>query len=497
MSHFIDLSSTWLQRRPPSGSSRLSFLNITLVSMAIIMAALLGIALPAIGREILLGPLLLFGGLLLLIHPILGLLLITATIPLENLAVFEGEVTITRLLGIGVLGAWFARKLLRHESWQVILSSNLIKLMIVILGLAVASALWAAYPSEALSGSSQLFRLFLLIVLVSDLANSWQRVTWLVRGSVVAGFGAAILTMQQYLAGNVSSSGRAGEGIAGGINATALVLVTLIPFAFYLIRARAGHPWRLLGMLYVAVATFAVAATFSRASLIVLLFVISAEVWQTLKSPSGRGWVILALGSILVAALAVSPRSELDEQLVTRAQSVVPLIRSTLAEDDSGVLSDRGFHAKVGLAIFLDHQLLGAGYENYGHLFLHDYQFRVSGADRIWGSPRSPHGTYIGLLANLGLLGITLWLGVIAIALYDLVRARSIMSGGKHSDNLRLVETSIYGLLLLSAYGFSTDVHEAKILWLILGMSVAIKRLADQRIQKPNSLTTSGSSIQV
>ena len=495
-SPILDLSSTWLQRREQLLRSPSPIIKLALVGLAITMAGLLGLAVPAKGAEVLAAPIILFAALLFLIRPVLGMLLIAATIPLENLIVFGGEVTATRVLGMGVFGLWLSRKLLRRESWQAVLASPLFIVTISLLGFAVASALWAEYPAEVFDGSLSLFRLFLWGVLVADLANSWDRIAWLVKGLVMFGLGAAILTIQQYLGGSDSLALRAGANIAGGINNTALVLVIIIPFAFYLIRAREGQPWRLFGMLYVTLATFAVTVTFSRMSLIMLALLLSAQFWETLRGPGGRGWLILLAGIILVAAVTMIPKSELGERLLTRVQTIEPYLSSSLAENDAGLLSSRGYHIRVGLAIFQDHPLVGAGYDNFGQLFLHDYQFRVDGAHKIWGSPRSPHGSYNGFLADLGLIGLALWLGVVAIALRNLAIARSIFASTKPSRRFLLVQAVTYGLLLQVAYGFFANVHGEKLVWLLLGLSVAVRYLAIQRVRLRVPVATSNVSVQ-
>ena len=472
-------------------------IKLLLAGLAIIMAGLLGIAVPARGADVLGVPIILFGVLLLLIKPALGMLLIAATIPLENLAIFGGEVTATRILGIGVFGLWFSRKLLRRESWQAVLSSGFLIAAIPLLGFALASALWAGYPEEVFSGSAQLFRLLLWALLVADLANSWDRIAWLVKGTVVFGLGAALLTVQQYWAGNVSPSGRAGGDIAGGINSTAMVLVTIIPFAFYLTRAKEGQAWRQLAILYILVAAFAVTVTFSRMSLIMLTLILSAQFWEAFRGSSGRGWLILMAGVILVAAFVVIPESELGARLEGRAQTVLPYLQSSLAENNAGVLSSRGYHARVGLAIFQDHPLMGAGYDNYGQLFLNDYQFRVPGAAEIWGSPRSPHGSYVGFLANLGLIGLGLWLAVVAIALRNLSFARSVLAKTEPRREYLLVQAVTYGLLLQIAYGLFANVHQEKLFWLFLGMCVAVRFLANQSGRQDEPVTKREVLVQV
>ena len=174
----------------------------------------------------------------------------------------------------------------------------------------------------------------------------------------------------------------------------------------------------------------------------------------------------------------------------------MPYLQSSVAESDTGFLSSRGYHARVGLAIFQDHPLLGAGYENFGQLFLHDYQFRVPGAERIWSSPRSPHSSYVGFLANLGLLGLTLWLAIVAIALRNVAIVQSILARTRPSRESLFVQALTYSLILQIAYGLSANVHNEKLVWLLLGLSVAVRYLADERTQLRLPVAASNVSVQ-
>lgn len=454
---------------------------MVLVAAAVFMASMLGLALPSQGAEVLAVPILLFGGLLLLVHPVFGMLLIAATIPLENLVMFGDEqVTLTRILGTVVFGAWLSRKLLLRESLESVLSTRFFRVTVVLLALALASGLWATYTLDVFSGVYTLFQLFLWSLLVIALANTWDRIEWLAKALVMAGLVTAILTIQQYLTGNVFT-GRAGEGIAGGFNNTAQILVTIVPFAFYLIRARLGWQWGLVSALCVILSLFAVALTFSRMGFIMLTLILFVEYWETIRAHTGRGLLVLITGLTLVIAVAVFHKSEVGERLQRRAQSIAPYLQESIGQNDTGYLSARGYHTRVGLAIFQDHPLLGAGYDNYRRLFLSVYQFRVPGSDSIYGSPRSPHGTYVGFLADLGIVGFALWIGVLGIVLRNLHVAWSILSKTRPSKHYLLVRAVTYAFLLQVAYAWYANVHLEKLVWLLLGLSVAVRLLADQR----------------
>ena len=463
----LDLSSTWPHRR----------LEIVLVGLGIVVASLLGPAVRSRGAEVLGWLAIPFAGLLLLIQPVLGMLLVVMTIPVENVVMYGGEVTATRILGMVVFGLWLSRKLVFRESWQPILSTRFFKATILLLAFAFASILWARYPADVYSSLFQLFRLLLLSLSVIDLVDSWDRADWLVKVLVIAGMVAAMLAIHQYVVGDLRGFwGRAGDDIAGGVNNTAAILVTIVPFAFYLLRAQEGRLWRLLGLAYLSVVSAAVALTFSRWASIVLPLVLLAEYRETIKRRTGRGWLILLTGLAVIAAVAVIPQ----DVLLKRAQTIWPYLQSTISGSDyEETFSSHGLFFRVGVVIFLDHPLLGIGYNNYYRRFF-EYQFHVSSIDRVLLGQRSPHGSYIGFLADLGVLGLALWLGILSLAWRNLTAARSILARKKASPQFLLVQAVIYSFLVQIGYGWLANHHKEKLLWVLLALSVAIRHLTDQ-----------------
>ncbi len=134
-------------------------------------------------------------------------------------------------------------------------------------------------------------------------------------------------------------------------------------------------------------------------------------------------------------------------------------------------MSARGYHLLVGLEIFADHPVLGVGYGNYGDYFLHDYQFEVEGMSKLWGSRRSPHSSNIGILADLGLVGLALWLFLLGVGLYAVFRAWRTMRGrGYGSDGFFLVQAVAYPWYLPSL--------EQKLFWIVLSLTVVTHGLA-------------------
>lgn len=410
-------------------------------------------------------------------QPILGMLAIAATIPFEqSLALSEG-VTATKFLGIAVFGTWIIYKLFYRESWRSIVQSNFVRIGLVYLLYAVVSVTWAEYRSDSYTGLFQLAQLFLWALILIDLTNSWKRVDWLVKVLVLSSLIASILATYQFQTGTVS---RAGEGLAG-VNSTAELLVVFMPFAFHLVRMEKSRFWRVIGVLYVFFAYLGVAVTLSRMSLLLLPLITLVEWWQTIREHSGRKYFVLLVSAVIVA-IALLPR----ELVAQRMQTVFPYLRTTveLGEDEDVEVSGRPYHLRVGLAMFLDHPIFGVGYKNYGAHFLNDYQFRVPGASDLYTTKRSPHSSHIGILADLGLAGFTIWIALLAATWRQLMTARSLSREKKSTIQHSLVHAVYLGFLLeVLAYGWYSNLHTTKLFWTLMGLSVAVWRLTKQDSQ--------------
>ncbi len=406
-------------------------------------------------------------------RPFLGVLLLIATLPLENTLILQSNLTATRLLGLVVLGAWLIHKITRRESWGPVFDSTLVWAAAVFWILALASTLWARFPSVSIAGANQLLRLVALAVLLLDLVDSWTRCDRVAKAVVLGGTIAALLTIHQASQPGVH---RAGGDIAGGVNGTAIVLVTVLPFAFYLLHAPQRSVWRAIGIIYVVSAAIAVLLTYSRMNLLLLPLVLGWLVWRTIDDRRARVRLLALAGAAAVAYLQFIP----SERLVERIRSIGPYISATLGNGPADPnTSPRAYHMRVGIAIARDHPFVGAGYGNYGRLFRDQYQYRVAGGQELYRTPRSPHSSHIGILADLGLVGLCVWLSLLGIGWVNAHRARRRTHGDRSLRAHAFSQAVLVALVLhASVYGIYFPNQREKITWLILGLSAAVWRLA-------------------
>ncbi len=457
------------------------FRRIWVVPASLALAFALGLAITQFGALVLAwfaGPVL---GLLMFAWPELGVYSLTFTLPIEELIPGIGTATGTRLLGMAVFGAWFLRKIIRRESWLETLKTPLVLGAVVFTGWCFISMLWAGDRGASLLGLMTQIQLILLALIIVDVVQSWEKAAWLPRLLVIGGLIAAGFTIDQYFVQGIK---RAGDGISGGINFTASSLVSILPFAFYLIRSATRGIWMFLGLLYIPLGIVAVIVTFSRSSYLLLALVLVIHAWLLLRTRSRRIWVFL-VGALLIIAFLVAPKDAVNE----RVQSISPLLEDWVssAEDDRLQADARAFHWRVGVEMLKDSPLLGVGYGNFGVQFL-IYQFDVPGTPEVFTNQRSPHSSYVGLLTELGPIGLGLFLFVLGAAYYNLIRAGRRLKAGlkdeQDSNHLYLVQALYYVFIIQILYGWALNTHMNKNFWLFLGMSVVLNRLS-QKITGP------------
>ncbi|HEX6924546.1 MAG TPA: O-antigen ligase family protein [Longimicrobiaceae bacterium] len=451
--------------------SREQLLPQFILGGCVALAALYGVVVADHGTDALL---LLAGGaavLVIMIWPTIGLLLLAATIPLENLLMVGEGFTATRLLGILVCGAWFVQKIVHRESFASLLSSSYFVMGGLFVLLVVSSITWAHNPLIARSGAISLVQAFALGMIIIDLAGSWRRMDSLIRVLILSAGVASTMTLTQALIGGLR---RGGDDIAGGVNGTAVVLLTLLPFCFYLLRSHTTSVWRVLGIAVAAASVVAIIVTYSRMNLMLLVPVLLAQYWFVFRGRQGRAW----LGVLTVAGLVGTLLWVPWDRVAQRIQTIGPYMESTLSQD-GGTYSGRGYHMRVGLAIARDHPLFGVGYNNYGELFLREYQYTVAGSDRIYTNRRSPHSSLIGILADLGAVGILTWVLLIGAAIRGVLRAWYSTQGATERDRHYLVQALTLALLLHAIpYGFYLPNQKEKIFWVLIAMSTVVDRLA-------------------
>ena len=210
----------------------------------------------------------------------------------------------------------------------------------------------------------------------------------------------------------------------------------------------------------------------SRLNLILLPPLIGILYLLTARERRGRRWLVAVTAAGALAVMLFAPWDKIARQAATIDEYVDQTAQFGEAQAQT---SPRGYHMRIGLAIARDHPLIGVGYGNYGHYFRDEYQFQVPGADRLYGSVRSPHSSYVGILADLGAIGLASWLLLLGLCAASAVRAWRRARAGGVLDLLPLIESLLLmmGLHIL-AYGFYAPNQMDKLLWMTMAMCIAV-----------------------
>lgn len=100
---------------------------------------------------------------------------------------------------------------------------------------------------------------------------------------------------------------------------------------------------------------------------------------------------------------------------------------------------------------------------------------------------RSPSPIIKLVLVGLGIV----MAGLLGLAVPSRGIAWSILARTKPSRQFLLVQAVTYGFLLQIPYGWYIDLHEERFVWLLLGLSVAVRGLTDQRDRRHGAVNNS------
>jgi O-antigen ligase len=401
-------------------------------------------------------------------RPFFGVLLLVATIPAENMLNFDG-LGLGRAIGLAVFGAWFIQKIAKRQSWHRVVSGGFFPVAVGFLVWVLASMMWAEHRLVVRSGFIRISQMVALALIVIDIVDSKKKLDLIAKTLVLSALFAAGATLYQ---AEVLGVRRAGGNIAGGVNDTAILLMTVIPLGFYLLRTSGNFLWRIAGTLYVGGAVVSVVMTYSRLNLLLLPPLIALHYLLTIRERHSRRWLLVVTGAAAIAATLFVPWDKLEERVDTIGSYVDETMQFGQVQ---AATSARGYHIRIGLAIARDHPFIGVGYGNYGYLFRDEYQFQVSGFSKLFSSPRSPHSAYLGIVADLGAVGLAAWLLLLGLCAAGVVGAwRRARAGGVH-DLLPMIEALVIMLgLHIFAYGFYAVHQTDKLLWMIMAMCIAV-----------------------
>lgn len=403
----------------------------------------------------------------------LGLALFLTLTFLESISVFSG-LSLSKVAGGLLLLSWIALVATDRRESRLLARDHPVAVcaFVAMAAWASISAVWAEIPSASLDIAQRWILNLSMFPIVYAAVRERRHVRWVFALFIV---GALISAAAGLAAGAPAAVADEGRLAGTGVNANELgeLLIVAVVLAGSLGACRD-----------LSVPARVVAFAGSGLSVVALLMTVS------------RGAIVGLLAALILAPLLIGARRRLTALMlivlvagcgVTYVFGAMPQVdRDRIVHPDT-TGSGRTDLWKVGLRMVKDKPVLGVGAGNYANSTIH-YLFEpgtIRRSDYIVDRPLVAHNVYLQVLAELGVVGLALFLGIIAFALRCVLRAARIFQWAGDRSMELLSRGLLIGLfgLLASAF-FSTAVY-SKQLWLLLALAVAIYALA--REQRPRA----------
>jgi O-antigen ligase len=363
-------------------------------------------------------------------------------------------------LGVKLAGLVLVAAALRRSGTPLLLKDHpLLAYSAVFLGAwALASSLWADDVPRAAGAGLRLVLGVALLFVVFAAVREARHARWLLWGYICGAAASAIAG----LLGPPAAENRLAGGL-GDPNFLAAMLVPGFVFsAFALGWTRQPAQRWLLGacaLLFIV----AIYLTQSRGGLIALAATLVAALFfggAARRRFAVLGGVIASVGLVYYAAVAP-------------AEAVGRL-------GNPGGGSGRADLWSIAREVVADQPVTGVGAGNFPVIAPRYVTETVDlpFVDLVVDTPKVVHNTYLGVLTELGIVGLTAF-AVVVLAALALVRRSTSLYARAEDSHLELMSRAVLVALvgMLSAFVFLSGEYE-KQLWLLLGLAVALYALA-------------------
>ncbi len=362
-------------------------------------------------------------------------------IPWERLVHIEGLGTISRVMGVLVAGTWllnaFVNRVRKPGPFHV-------AAFIFIIWNAV-SIVWSVEPEGTFERIGTYMRIGLLTMILWDLYRTAESVRMALQAFVLGGTVPALSTINNYVSGIQTDYGRYSTS-GDNMNTTAFILALTIPAALYLAiesKSFASRWWSVLKYLNygcVLIAAFAICLTATRFAIVMTIPAWIYATWAILRSGQLGGTLVVGmLGIGMIAVVNLLPEESVERLLSTRQ------------EVSTGDLNGRLPVWKLGLKSWGDHPFLGIGAAASGQPSI-----------AVFGFPKAMHNSFIAVLVELGLIGISLVAAMLFITfnhVWQMERSNSIFW-------LTMLAVWLLGNMPLTCF-------HTKETWLLLSLAIA------------------------
>ncbi len=363
-------------------------------------------------------------------------------IPWENVLVFPGVGTISRVVGIVAFGVTAVRVLLTAKVRRL---NSFYWVAFAYLCWVLLSASWAVnticspvFGCPVRNTINQYLQFFVMLWVLWEVTPTRSRLVNLVQAYVLGAYVAASNTIYNYAIG-ASLKHAYGRYAAEGFdpNDLGMILALGLPMAWYLGSIATTTFMRWLNRAYFLVGIVAILLTGSRGGLLASIVALSVVPWTLTQVRRGVriAAVVIMFGAGLLAVRFVP-------------QEIFQRLSTTTSEITEGTMNERLEVWKAGIAAVPERPLQGYGPAGW--------QMALSHRLGIKG----PHNTYLAILVDEGLIGLSLFLALFVILLNRLLQLPNVFE--------RRIGLTILMTFSIAILPLAWDTK--KVAWLILGL---------------------------
>jgi len=234
-------------------------------------------------------------------------------------------------------------------------------------------------------------------------------------------------------------------------NRFAQILIVLVPLAVYMQRTERRRAGRNAALVAAALITAGVLLTLSRSAFLILASLAVAMVflrWVRLSHLLVAGFALIMCASLVVPSFF---------ERIASIASAVNVLSSDVADRSKtdGAVRGRTTSMMTAWLVFRDHPFLGVGAGQYQQYVL-EYVRRIDNAPRDHTTARRAHNLYLELLAEVGVIGLAVFLWIIGSLIRRLFqRRRELLAKYPASADL----ATACGLMLLVYLGTGMFAH--------------------------------------
>jgi putative inorganic carbon (hco3(-)) transporter len=338
----------------------------------------------------------------------------------------------------------------------------------------VASGVLSPHSSEILSSLESFAKTIVVAYMIISLVTTQERIrATIVVMALSLGFEAVKQGWTQLLTnpGGVNSNS---VPFLGDNNAVAVGMLMLIPLIWGLANTstrrweRYAYYFMALGVAYRAIATYSRGGFLAAGALALVL------AWRSRQ----RMATLAGLTVVGVVVLSAMPDSFWDRMSTITAEA-----------DDGRDRSAAGrLHFwQVARIMAADHPMLGVGHSAYNVTY-DKYDF----SEGLYGSSRSVHSAWFGILAELGYVGLVLAGLNVSLAMVSCWRVRRMVQRGEcNAGMLPFAAALEAGLVAYAVGGAFVPMQYNEMAWHLIALSTALRAVAErQRVELSNGIVS-------